>query len=159
MWTIEARKKLSEKRKQWQKEHGHIHRGQPYTGKWYKSTWLPEHPNSSKYGHIDEHRLIASRVIGKSLPEGVEVHHFNGDIDNGGPLVICQDHRYHWLLNIRKRAYDATGDVHKRKCSFCKEWDFPENMRLFWHRNESYFHPSCQKQDRENRSLDASKNR
>ena len=51
------------------------------------------------------HILIAEKVLGKPLPKGVEVHHFDGDRSNdyGGSLIICQDRKYHKLLEKRYR--------------------------------------------------------
>lgn len=146
MWTQESRIKQSKARKAFQERVGHIHRGPKYHGKWYKVRWIPEHPNSDKAGKIDEHRLIASKAIGKPLKTGVVVHHHNGGF-RGGELVICENNAYHKLLHVRQRAYEATGDSHKRKCSFCKEWDDIKNMRPINRpsRETIYEHRKCRR--------------
>jgi hypothetical protein len=84
----------------------------------------PEHGNANAQGYVYEHVLIASHVLGRPLPPGVEVHHVNeiGDDNANRNLVICESHAYHYLLHARMRAYRATGNVHKRKCAICKLW-------------------------------------
>lgn len=42
--------------------------------------------------------------------------------------VICQDLTYYYLLKIRQRAYQVTGDVNKRCCMFCKKWETPREL-------------------------------
>lgn len=51
-----------------------------------------------------EHRMIAAKALGRSLPNGVVIHHMNGvKDDNHTPfnLVICPDQSYHMLLEYR----------------------------------------------------------
>lgn len=69
------------------------------------------------------HVSIASRVLGKPLPHGAQVHHVNGDgRDNRHTnLVICQDASYHRLLHVRSRVRDRGGDPNtQRICTTCK---------------------------------------
>jgi hypothetical protein len=70
------------------------------------------------------HVLKAEKVLGKRLPKGAEVHHFDGDRgnDENNNLVICQDKAYHMLLHARKRAKDACGHADWVKCQICKEY-------------------------------------
>ena len=121
-------------------------KGGAYNGKWYKEFWIPDHPNANKNHRITEHRYLAAKALGKPIPVMCVVHHHNGTF-RGGFLVICQDSAYHKLLHVRMRAYKETGDPHKRKCSFCKEWDDPEDMmkavNKAQNRNNTFFHSAC----------------
>lgn len=69
------------------------------------------HPKRIKNRYY-EHILIAEKALGKHMPEGAEVHHFNGDKkdNSSGNLVICQDHVYHFLLHIRQRVVAHGGN-------------------------------------------------
>jgi len=106
-----------------------------YSGKWYKGIGLPNGKTR------DSHRVIAEKAIGKPLPKGCQVHHHNGEKD-GGPLILCQDAAYHKLLHLRQKAYRATKDPHKRKCTFCKQWDLPENMKMLKN-GHNFHHGEC----------------
>lgn len=87
------------------------------------------------------HRVAAELALGKKIPKGAEVHHFNGGID--GPIVICQDRAYHRLIEIRTLAKAVTGDFNKRKCKFCKKWDIQENMVPDRKQINSFSHRVC----------------
>ena len=96
----------------------------------------------------DEHRKIAERILGRKLPTRVQVHHVDGNGKNNdhSNLVICPDQAYHRLLHMRTAALEATGDVNKRKCSFCKQWDDVKQLGLITketHQEGQYYHRSC----------------
>src|SRR6185369_5011811 len=71
----------------------------------------------SKYRFINDgngsgklvHQAIVEKVLGRSLPFGVEIHHVDGDGHNNANsnLVVCPDHAYHALLHLRTRALEA----------------------------------------------------
>lgn len=93
----------------------------------------PQRP-TQKYRVIGtklEHRLRAERALGKPLPKGVEIHHLNGGFT--GPIVICENRRYHQLLHHRMRIKAAGGDPNTEKlCASCgvkQRTDFPSNRR------------------------------
>lgn len=68
------------------------------------------------------HRVRAERALGKPLPKKAVVHHSDGSRDADGPLVICQDQKYHFLLHIRERVLRAGGDPNNQRiCWSCKE--------------------------------------
>lgn len=88
--------------------------------------------------HID----VAQRALGKPLPPGAVVHHVDGDRLNNTPsnLVICPGHGYHSTIHKRTRALDACGHADWCKCTFCKQYDDPKNMRRG---TSSDFHNAC----------------
>ena len=98
--------------------------------------------NYKEIGHKREHRLLAETALGKTVPEGADVHHFNGTM-NGGQLVICESHEYHHLLHVRQRAYTACGHPAWRKCTFCKQWDNPDAMISRKDRPTQFIHRTC----------------
>lgn len=79
-----------------------------------------------------EHILIAERVLGKTLPHGVQVHHVNEiRLDNNHKnLVICESAAYHKLLHKRQDALNACGHADWIKCRFCKQYDDPANPNM-----------------------------
>lgn len=85
----------------------------------------PDHPRANSKGYVSEHLAIGDRVIGRILPDGVQVHHFNEiRSDNANKnLVICENQAYHLLLHQRARAYRATGCATARSCVICKGWN------------------------------------
>ena len=109
----------------------------------YKMCYDPEHPNAASNGLIREHTIIAAKALGSPLPKGSEVHHHTKD-----QLVLCENHNYHHLIHVRQRAYEATGDPHKRKCPFCKDWDDPSVMNPFWGTDTGFYHLSCRQEYR-----------
>jgi HNH endonuclease len=93
---------------------------------------------------IYQHIILAESALGKPLPRGAEVHHVDGNPSNCDPknLVICPSHAYHFLIELRTRAYDACGDPNKRRCSYCKQWDDTVNMYTHPRRPTAY-HRDC----------------
>ena len=97
-----------------------------------KELWNPSHPNARSNGCILEHRLRASKALGKKLPNKSVVHHIGND-----DLVLCQNQKYHLLLHKRMRARIATGHPTWIKCYICKQWGSPEEM------DKKERHPRC----------------
>jgi len=113
----------------------------------YVRVMRPDHPRANRDGYIYEHTAVAEAALGRVLPVGAEVHHFNGDkTDNrGANLVICPDHKYHALLHTRTNALRACGNPEWRKCPYCKQHDDPSNMVIhkLKKQDDRYEHQGC----------------
>ena len=105
----------------------------------YKMVYEPNYPRANFKGYIYEHVLIAEKTLGKPLPKGAEVHHYGKRNDNT-QIVICQDRAYHFLLHKRMRALEACGHVSWRKCTYCKQYDEPENLYI---KGRTVYHRAC----------------
>jgi hypothetical protein len=92
--------------------------------------YLPQHEKADLYGYVYEHILAAEKVLGKSPPKGVIVHHVDEDPSNNqnNNLVICQDQNYHLLLHSRRDALLACGNPDWRRCTICKEYGDPTKL-------------------------------
>ena len=89
----------------------------------YVLRWVPNHPHADHGGYVLEHRLVAERVRGITLPREAVVHHVNEIKDDNRPsnLVICPNDGYHRHLHQRMRVLAAGGDprIHLL-CGICK---------------------------------------
>jgi hypothetical protein len=97
------------------------------------------HRRARPNGYVPEHIIRAENALGKPLPSKAIIHHADGS--KGGPLVICQDQEYHFLLHLRMRALRACGHVGWRKCPYCKKYDDIINMRP---KGRGYYHSTCE---------------
>lgn len=95
----------------------------------YNMIYNKDHSRTNFNGYVREHIILAEKALGKSLPMGVQVHHY-GKNGNNDKIVICQNQEYHYLLHIRAKAYEVCGNANYRKCKFCKEYDDPENLSI-----------------------------
>lgn len=94
------------------------------------------------YRIVEEHVVLAKKALGKKLPKGTEVHHHTET-----QLVVCPDRAYHKLLHQRQKAFESCGNVHWRKCKFCKKYDDPEAMaenKFKDSKQSSYHHRECE---------------
>lgn len=103
-----------------------------------------------------DHVAIAEAALGKPLPLGAVVHHWDEDRTNNTPgnLLICPDRAYHNLIHARMRAMAATGDPAKRQCRLCKKYDALDNLRNYMTKagGWSHWHLQCARDDASARS-------
>lgn len=110
----------------------------PYTMQWDKE----------KKEYKRAHRLLAEKVLGRSLPHRVKIHHVNEIPWDNRPenLVICPNQSYHMLLHYRADALKATGNPNSKKCYICQEYDNEKNLNVAWkttHKVGQYWHTHC----------------
>ena len=101
---------------------------------------------SEKIGYYKA-RQVAEKVLGRSLPTGVVIHHVDEDPtnNNNSNLVVCENQSYHFLLHRRMKALKACGHASWRKCQFCEEYDSLKNLYIAPNDRQSY-HRSCHNQ-------------
>ncbi|MGO9370692.1 MAG: HNH endonuclease [Syntrophobacteraceae bacterium] len=114
----------------------------------YRLIHLPRHHKADRDGYVREHIVIVEKVLGKSLPPGVEVHHHNGKrADNAHPnLVVCQNMAYHHFIERRTRAFNTCGNANWRRCNYCKEYDDPANLHIDEAPRSGVYHLECRAQ-------------
>lgn len=102
--------------------------------------WVVTVNGAPKLRHIH----IAEQALGRPLPKGAQVHHFdeNRGNDRNDNLVICPSYAYHRLLHKRQAALAACGNADWEKCWRCQRYDAPENVRRT---GKTFVHPACAK--------------
>lgn len=53
--------------------------------KGYVRRYIPRHPNADSAGHIMEHVVVMTEVLGRPLYQGEQVHHKNGVREDNRP--------------------------------------------------------------------------
>lgn len=103
------------------------------------------HGSNGSYKY--EHVIVAEKALGRPLPSGAVVHHWNMDKLDNRPknLLICPSNSYHQMIHRRMRAHEACGHADWRKCAFCKEYDDPERMHIVKSVNRAYHRPCANK--------------
>lgn len=83
-----------------------------------------------KKGRALHHRLVMEEIVGRQLLDSEIVHHKDENKGNNDPanLILCRDSAEHHLLHLQAEALRESGHLDWRKCSFCKQWDKPENL-------------------------------
>lgn len=142
--------------------HGHNNRGENNYG-WKGGTFVatngyrfvksPDHPRSNESGYVQEHILVAEKALGHYLPTDAVVHHIDENKLNNAPgnLVICPDESYHQMLHRRSRALKSCGNAGWFRCSFCKTYDDPANMKLHIRNQGKHvraYHSKCRNETR-----------
>ena len=88
------------------------------------------------------HRAQVERILGRELPPEVVIHHWDNDGENNtnSNLLVCPNESYHKIVHRRMNALEATGDANALKCTFCKQWDNPANIKVT---KACSYHKSC----------------
>ena len=118
---------------------------------------VDNHPNGTQTGYIQRSHFVVEKILGKYLPKNCEVHHVNEIRDDDEPknLVVCQDRAYHFLLHRRQRALKACGHANWRKCTYCKQYDDPENLYIYTNgKYERTYHNKCANEHNKKRKLE-----
>ena len=95
-------------------------------------------------------RRIAEDTLGRALPAGAVVHHFDENPTNNAKsnLIICPTEAYHNLLHVRTHALEEGGNPEFRKCQYCGSWGWPEEMacvRKSDRASLTYYHHACRR--------------
>ena len=107
------------------------------------------HPSADGKGYVQEHKLVCEDALGRLIKRGEVVHHINGNpLDNRkSNLVLCEDNIYHARLHRRQRALEGCGSPNGLRCCVCKEYDNPENLKIYRVKPNSMvraYHKKCQ---------------
>ncbi len=99
-------------------------------------------------GRTSKHIEIAEKALGKRLPAGAIVHHWDENGLNNTPsnLAIFPNEAYHNLIHRRMRAEAACGNPNYQKCQYCQTWDDPTNMKVVQKSDRpslTYWHYLC----------------
>lgn len=95
-----------------------------------------------------QHILEVEEAMGKRLPIGAIVHHWDNDgTNNDHPnLLVCPDQEYHKLIHRRMEAYDACGHADWVKCWMCQQWapkHTMSSMKRTGKTSSTYYHVEC----------------
>ena len=102
------------------------------------NAYVPAHPYASKSGQMLAHRLEAEEDIGRWLLPSEEVHHHY--FSKGGyVLAICKNRTEHAEMHKLEEAFRYSGHYDWHKCTYCKQYDAPENLSINW----STYHKGC----------------
>jgi hypothetical protein len=106
-------------------------------------TYIPDHPKAQKNGYVLDSVLVAEKALGRPLPPKAVVHHYR-KLSDDSAIVICENQGYHNLIHRRTRAYRGCGNANWLKCSYCQQYDSPENLYVIKNeRSSANHHVAC----------------
>lgn len=127
----------------------------------YPSILMPDHHRANVDGYVFLHIVVAERALGHPLIFPHQVHHVNEQKHDYRPgnLVLCEDYAYHALLHQRARAHQRCGHASWLKCTYCKQYDAPDNLVIsiiygtkFHRRCESAYQKQYHKQQQQKKA-------
>lgn len=75
-----------------------------YTKEGYKQIYVPNSPEARENGYAPEHRIIASRKLGRDLRDDEVVHHRDGNKRNNRPRNLqVMTRSEHWRTHRKKK--------------------------------------------------------
>lgn len=103
----------------------------------YLLLYSNEHPNRQASGpYIYEHRLVASRKIGRALLETEDVHHINHNKkDNRPENLLVVDYLTHHRL---EKGWWIEGDVWYKNCTRCFVKMRVNEINFYFSKNGKY---------------------
>ena len=112
------------------------------------------------YADKPKHITVAERAMGKPLPAGAIVHHWDENRTNNqnSNLLVCS-RAYHALIHARMRAMAACGNPDWAPCKFCKKHDDPKNLYISPGKRSGYHYACCNEANRLKRLLAGKKPR
>ncbi len=81
-----------------------------YTKEGYKQVYVPHSPEARENGYAPEHRVIASKMLRRSLQKDEVVHHCDGNKRNNSPGNLqVMTRKQHW------KTHHQNNKTRKRK--------------------------------------------
>lgn len=91
----------------------------------------PDHPRANM-GYVREHVLVMEKALGRYILSTEAVHHIDGNRQNNflGNLMLFRFQGQHVAYHYRLKAFEVCGHYDWRKCSFCQQYDHPDNLYI-----------------------------
>lgn len=85
-----------------------------YAGGKYLAVYLPNYPDAFSDGYVYEHRLVASKMLGRILTRTEFVHHkdFNGLNNSPDNLMVFASNSDHTAYHSGADVYETNGVYH-----------------------------------------------
>jgi hypothetical protein len=112
--------------------------------KGYRYIYIPDHPRARANGYVAEHIIVLEKALQRPILPSEEPHHIDKNPGNNSPgnLMVFATKGMHSSFHSRMKAFETCGHWDWRKCSFCKQYDTPSNMRKY---GNSYQHKDCRR--------------